>query len=403
MFVAQRSSDDPHVATFEPPVDLTHRVLRRLRRTLLNWDASRSGATRLIDRVWFSDDRTQHGSAPSDQIPAGDILHLHWVARFIDYGAFFSAVPQHSRLVWTLHDMGALTGGCHCDLGCGKYVERCGACPLLGSGDPGDLSRQIWQRKSAALGKIADGDLHVVTPSRWLADTAKRSALFGRFPISIIPYGIDTGTFAPRDRQLARAVLGLPEAGKVILFVADYIGDERKGFPLLMQALKGLSSVTNDLVLISVGNAAPANKLPFPHFHLGYIRHDGLLSLIYSAADIFVTPTQQDNFPNTVLESLACGTPVVGFAVGGVPDMVRPGITGWLAPAEDVAALRQAILDALAHDVLRREMAGNCRRVAEKEYGLEVQARAYLALYRDILGENCGRQEFQAASGGSLS
>ncbi len=391
MFVAQRSSDDPSVATFAPPVDLRRRVLRRLRRISINRDASKSGATRLINQVWFSDDRTQHGRAPIDQIPVGDILHLHWVARFIDYGAFFSAVPQHSRLVWTLHDMGALTGGCHCDLGCGKYADSCGACPLLGSSDPGDLSRQIWQRKSAALGKVANGGLHMVTPSRWLADTAKRSTLFGRFPISVIPYGIDTGTFAPRDRQLARAVLGLPEAGKVILFVADYIGDERKGFPLLMQALNGLSSVTNDLILISVGNSAPANKLPFPPHHLGYIRHDGLLSLIYSAADIFVTPTKQDNFPNTVLESMACGTPVVGFAVGGVPDMVRPGVTGWLAPAENVEALRQAILDALSHDALRVEMAANCRRVAEEEYGLEVQARAYLALYEGILSEKRGR------------
>jgi glycosyltransferase involved in cell wall biosynthesis len=158
-----------------------------------------------------------------------------------------------------------------------------------------------------------------------------------------------------------------------------------------MQALNGLSSVTNDLILISVGNSAPANKLPFPPHHLGYIRHDGLLSLIYSAADIFVTPTKQDNFPNTVLESMACGTPVVGFAVGGVPDMVRPGVTGWLAPAENVEALRQAILDALSHDALRVEMAANCRRVAEEEYGLEVQARAYLALYEGILSEKRGR------------
>ena len=391
MFVASRSCDDPHVATFDPPMDLTSRVKRRLRRTLISGDASRYGAGRLINQVWFSDDRTPHGRAPIDQIPACDLLHLHWVARFIDHKALFSVVSQHPRMVWTLHDMVAFTGGCHYDLGCGKYVAGCGGCPLLGSRDPRDLSRQIWQRKLAAYGKVASGGLHLVTPSRWLADAARRSAVFGRFSISVIPNGIDIHTFAPRDRRLARTVLGLPEASKVILFVTDYIGDERKGFPLLTQALAGINPTTNDLVLISVGHAASMDKLPFPHHHLGYIRHEGLLSLIYSAADVLVIPSRQDNFPTTALESLACGTPVVGFAVGGIPDIVRTGVTGWLAPAEDGAALRQAILDVVSNDALRSEMAANCRHVAEEEYGLEAQARAYLALYEGILGENSGR------------
>jgi glycosyltransferase involved in cell wall biosynthesis len=127
---------------------------------------------------------------------------------------------------------------------------------------------------------------------------------------------------------------------------------------------------------------------PLPHVHAGYVESDLLLSVLYSVADAFVIPSRQDNLPNTVLESMACGTPVVGFEVGGIPDMVRPGQTGWLAEAENVRALRQSIEQALADDEKRERMGKQCRAVVEEEYTLETQAAAYKSIYEELARES---------------
>jgi glycosyltransferase involved in cell wall biosynthesis len=140
--------------------------------------------------------------------------------------------------------------------------------------------------------------------------------------------------------------------------------------------------------LLSVGGGEPTLSSELPHVHAGHVESDLLLSAFYSLANIFVIPSRQDNLPNTVLESMACGTPVVGFDVGGIPDMVRPNETGWLVQAEDVRSLRTAIETALSDDIERERMGARCRDVVEAEYTLEVQARAYRRLYETVIAEN---------------
>jgi len=269
-------------------------------------------------------------------------------------------------------------------VGCGKYTECCGACPRLGSHRERDLSRHIWRRKRAILRTIAPGRLHLVAPSRWLADEAKRSSLLHKFPVTVIPLALDTEIFCPRDRRGAREALGISSDALVVLFVASLIPQPLKGFALLAQALNGLGDLPN-LLLLSVGRGQPPVEVQIPHLPLGYMANERLLPLVYSAADVFVIPSLYDNLPQTVLEAIACGTPVVGFAVGGIPDMVRPGVTGWVVPPQDVGALRAAIRALLEDPARRAEMAANCRRLAVQEYALEVQARRYVALYEEIL------------------
>ncbi|MEO6436357.1 MAG: glycosyltransferase, partial [Tepidisphaeraceae bacterium] len=165
---------------------------------------------------------------------------------------------------------------------------------------------------------------------------------------------------------------------------AESVANVRKGFRHLADAVSGIRG-TDNLLLVSVGGGEcdlPAN---LPHLPLGKISNDRMLSTIYSAADVFVIPSLQESFGQTVIESLACGTPVVGFASGGIPDMVRPGETGWLAPTGDTAALREAIVESLRDPQRRESMAAICRRVAVEEYSLDVQARAYVELYRTLL------------------
>lgn len=383
ILVAQRCGEDPSVSALKLPMDLASRLRRRFRRDLINHSFARYKRSRPAGYDIFSDDRSEHGATLVSQIPLCDVINLHWVSGFIDYQAFLAVLPQSVPIVWTLHDMNAFTGGCHYDHDCGKYMDGCGACPQLGSSAAADLSNQIWQRKRKVFEQIGPRRLHIVAPSRWLASASERSPLLSRFPISVIPNSIDTDDFAPRDRGFARDLLEVPQDGKIILFVANSVSDRRKGFALLTQALNSLYDLKN-LFLISLGSNGLSIDAPIPHLQISPIYDDRWLSVIYSAADLFVIPSLQDNLPNTVLESMACGTPVVGFDTGGIPDMVRHGIDGLLVPNQDVDALRRAIIELFRDPARRFEMSVNCRRDAVEKYALEAQTRRYVELYKTI-------------------
>ena len=387
MFVAQRRSEsaDPTVVPFQPPTDLRSRVRRRLRDLQINRSFATYRNSRPPGYEAFSDDRSRHGSELLNQLPACDVLHIQQMYQFVDYRSFFTVFPQHTPVVRTLHDVSFFAGGCHSPEGCDKYTEQCGACPQLGSQDPVDLSRQVWQRKSSAFRGIPPGRLHIVSPSRWLMNEAKRSSLLKDFPVVLIPHGVDTEVFRPRDRNLARDLLAIPQDALVVLFVAEPIDRSIKNFALLAQALmEGMGSLPN-LLLVSAGSGKPPVEVRVPYLNLGSLRNERLLSLAYSAADVFVLPSRQENFPLTVLEAMACGTPVVGSAVGGVPDMVRPGVTGTLVPPQNVTALCAAICDVLQDPIRRAEMAANCRRIAVEEYSLELQLKRHVELYQTML------------------
>jgi glycosyltransferase involved in cell wall biosynthesis len=388
MLVRDKQGVDPSVVALKGPGgrlalrDLVGRIGKGVR-----WYILGSSGTRHTDGYQlFNDDRSALGTEVAQQLPPCDVVNLHWVAGFVDLKSFFPQVAPSIPVVWTFHDMNAFTGGCHYDQDCGKYQASCGACPVIDSGRENDVSRRIWRRKRRVLGGIPTGRLHVVTPSRWLEEAVRTSSLLGDRRVTVIPYGIDTEVFAPRDRSLAREVLGIPPEAQVILFVAETLDDPRKGLGVLVEALGHLAGVS-DMVAVSTGGKLPGIDVPVPHLHLGSVESERLLSLVYSAADVFAIPSLQDNLPNTVLESMACGTPVVGFAVGGIPDMVRPGITGLLAEPGDVAGLGAILGELLGNRKLRESMAASCRRMAKEEYALEVQARRYQELYREFMGE----------------
>jgi glycosyltransferase involved in cell wall biosynthesis len=243
------------------------------------------------------------------------------------------------------------------------------------------LANDVWERKKHAFNQIPSSQLHFVAQSRWIKSQVQASPLTSRFSATVIPNGLDTEIFQPRDGKGFRRAVGIPEGAHVILFVAQSISNRRKGFKLLLEAVQRLE----DVYLLSVGGTQPEYEMAVPSLHLGSIDSDVLLSAIYSSADLFVIPSLQDNLPNTVLEAMACGTPVVGFDTGGIPDMVRPGETGWLAGVGDVRALREVIQHALSDDAGRTRMGRQCRAVVEKEYTLEVQTQRYMALYRKMV------------------
>lgn len=384
MLVANRKSSDPSVHVIGSASNLAARLQRQLRLRRIAGDFAPYARHRAPGMEPFSDDRSRYAAELVGRLPTADVVTLHWVAGLLDYQAFFGGLPARVPVVWRLSDMNAFTGGCHYDQACGRWATGCGRCPQLGSSSPADLSQQIWRRKKTALGRLDPDRLHIVALNSWMADAVRRSPLLGRFPVHTIPNGLDTETFAPRDRAFARDVLGIPQDARVVLFVAMAASNRRKGFDLLLQALARLDDVPN-LFLVSIGRKVSGVDPRLPHLNVGELSQDRLLSLVYSAADLFAIPSLQDNQPSTVLEALACGVPVVGFDTGGIAEMVRPGVTGALAPVGDVAGLRAALAALLADRARLAEMGAAARKVARGEYHQELQVRRYSELYAELV------------------
>ena len=387
MFVAARESHDPDVTQYIPGSGPAARLKRLLRRDLLKWQYDRSSRERPAGFDDFRDDRTIFSSETGTSAPEADVYHLHQITDFVDYRASLGRLAERAPIVWTLHEMTPFTGGCHYTYGCDGFTRSCGGCPQLGSRRPHDLSHSVWRRKQSVYQTIPPERLHVVGASQWIAEEAKRSTLLGRFPVSVIPYGLDTDIFKPMPeaRRLLEA-FGLKPSMRIVLFVTDWMSSRRKGFELLDSALGALPKGP-DTALVSLGRGdAPKLQSRLPHVHLGSLTADRMIAAVYGMADLFVMPSVQDNLPNTVMEAMACGAPVVGFRVGGIPDMVRHGENGLLVPTGDVRALSDAIHTLLADDERRICMGKAGRAIAEREYSCKLQGERYMDLYRSIVG-----------------
>lgn len=380
LFVASKFHPSKATVVFRPEKNILGRVRRTARRCLHNYKKWRY--RNQMEPSWNIDHRCQRGADPLKQLPAADLINIHTLANFIDYEPFIRKVRVPT--VWTLHTMSPFTGGCTNSYGCQRFTESCGCCPLLESESPNDLSRDVFVEKQGIYRHAKS--LNLVAPSRWMAAEAERSSLFRQFPVTVIPNGIDTEVYTPHDRGFARKVLGIPPSARVLLFVTQHSVQYRlKGFSVLMEALLQLVGL-KDLHLITLGSDA-LDEVPIRHTHFGHVFDDHLLSLIYSASNLFVLPSLFDNLPNVVIEAFACGIPVVAFDVGGVPDMVRPGVTGELAPRGDAGELGRKIAELLQNDSRREAMSEECRRVAVAEYSMVVQAERYLELYHRIVDE----------------
>jgi len=397
MLVGSKTSDSKEVTAVECPPDIASRLrlhVRRYRiaRSLRPYDALESCEL-------FSDDRSEYGDLVPEQIPPCDVVNLHWVSGFLDYKSFFSRIQ--TPLVWTLHDMNPFTGGCHYNLSCDRYLDQCGSCFQLRSRDKDDLSSTIWKRKKAALSGVDSSRLSIVAPSRWLADEARRATLFNRFRVEVIPYGLDVhNTFVPRDRSAVRDLLGIPQNAKVVLFLAANANNPRKGLSLLVRALGRSALSMPDLFLLTLGHGRPRLDFHVAALHLGSLDNEWFLPFVYAAADIFAICSVQDNLPNTVLEAMACGLPVVGVEVGGIPDMVRTGVNGLTVPVGDEEILASTINRLLKNRDLSYEMGRASRRIAVEEYSLQLQAQRYTELYAS-LQRDCARQASWSLSSAS--
>ncbi|MFM5890811.1 MAG: glycosyltransferase family 4 protein, partial [Dolichospermum sp.] len=314
-----------------------------------------------------------------------DIINLHWINA--GYMQIETLAKFKKPIIWTLHDMWAFTGGCHYNKDCTNYTESCGACPQLYSNKEKDLSNWVWRRKAKAW---KDLNLTIVTPSHWLADYARKSSLFQNLRIEVIANGLDAQVYKPIDQKIARNLLNLPLDRKLVLFGAiKSTSDRRKGFHLLEPALRKLSedkNHKNDVELVIFG-ASPPSEVPnlgLPIHYLGRLNDDIALALLYSAVDVFIAPSVQDNLPNTVMESLACGTPCIAFDIGGMSDMIEHQQNGYLAKHFDIDDLVRGITWVLEDEERLRWLGGNGRKKVEQKFTLEIQAHNYLYIYENL-------------------
>ncbi|WP_418791071.1 glycosyltransferase family 4 protein [Phosphitispora sp. TUW77] len=315
------------------------------------------------------------------------LVHLHWVC-----GGFLriESLKQIARpIVWTLHDSWAFTGGCHLPFDCVRYRDGCKKCPVLNSSKEKDISSRVMKRKQKAWKSL---NMTIVTPSKWLGECARSSMLFNNNRIETIPNGIDTNIFKPIGRKMARKILSLPLDKKLVLFGAvNSTRDPNKGFRFLQQALKEINCKgLGDKVQIIVFGGLESEKFSdsgLKTTFLGRLHDDISLAVLYSAADVFVAPSIQENLPNTVMEALACGTPCVAFNIGGMPDMIEHQRNGYLARPFEKNDLACGIDWVLGNDSRWQSMSHRAREKVEQEFDIKLIAGRYLKLYQDILSQ----------------
>ncbi|MGG6266716.1 glycosyltransferase family 4 protein [Leptolyngbya sp. AN03gr2] len=321
------------------------------------------------------------GNHPAYQ--AADVINFHNLHDgYFNYLAI-AHLTRNKPAVLTMHDMWSVTGHCSFSFGCDRWKIGCGQCPDLTIFPPMKRDRTRWEWKLKQW-SYQNAKLAIVAPSRWLASVARESPLFQHFAVHHIPYGIDTEVYRPLDPEQCRRRLNIPKGKKVLLFVATHLQEWRKGGDLLFAALQQLpESLKAETVLLMLGDGT-VQEIGIETIPLGYVQDENLKAIAYSAADLFVFPTRADNLPLVLQESLACGTPMISFDIGGVSDLVRPGTTGHLAKLEDVDDLTQGIVTLLEDGKLRSQMKQQCRSIALSEYRLELQAERYLELYSGI-------------------
>ncbi len=312
-----------------------------------------------------------------------DIVHLHWVC-----GGMIT-IEDIARIkapvVWSLHDNWAFTGGCHIMWECEKYKESCGACPRLGSYREKDLSRKIFKRKQKAFN--LKKDITVVGLSKWLNECSKSSSLLKDKKHVNLPNPIDTTIFKSFDKEESRELWSLPKDKELVLFGAnDATSDINKGFKELSEAMQKLNDKNIEFVVFGSNKPKESQGFGFKTHYLGHLHDDVSLVTLYSAVDVMVVPSLQENLSNAIMESLACGTPVVGFDVGGNSDMIEHQENGYLAKTFDTTDLAYGI-EWILNNEKYDELCQNARGKVLREFDSVVVSKKYIELYASILEE----------------
>lgn len=326
----------------------------------------------------FGQNLSQHPS-----ILSADIIHLHWMNfGFMGISDISDLLKLGKPVIWTLHDMWAFTGGCHHSGDCNRFQINCGQCKFVKQPEHWDLSHKLWAKKAI---EFDSNNLKIITCSQWLKEKAAASTILYPRDIVHIPNAIDIQVFKPGNKEQARIKLGLDLQKTYLLFVAMRVNAPAKGFDYLSKALKiwaqnnPLRIAQTELMIVgSLTDAEIIHSLPLQVNSMGHISDPNQMIDIYHAADLFITPSLEENLPNTIMEAMACGTPSIGFNTGGIPEMIAHKKNGYLAQKMDSNDLATGI-----HWLLENlELASiEGRKFVEKNYSEDIISEKHIDFY----------------------
>lgn len=317
-----------------------------------------------------------------EEVKNADIIHLHWINQgFLSLSDIRKLSALGKPIVWTMHDMWPCTGICHHARDCNKYHKKCNSCFYLGNKSSNDLSTKIFLNKA---GIYKDADITFVGCSKWLTGRAKESALLINKNVLDIPNTVDQSIFRRKDKYESRRKFNLPLDKKLLLFGALNITDTRKGVDYLLKALSLIHK--DDLELVVFGNIKSEIKqlIPVPIHPMGYLTEETVIADLYNAVDLFVTSSLEENLPNTIMESMACGTPCVGFEIGGIPEMIDHKKNGYVAKYKSAEDLAEGIIWVLDNPD-REGISTACVDKVNSCYSEDIVAQKYIALYERLL------------------
>ena len=367
---------DPRAQLVEYSNGFLDRQLERIRHRLENL-LLRSSASSYYGRL-----RLHKATPPPLDDATSDIIHLHWVNQWLDLPSFLDGVPKHIPVVWTIHDMSPLAGGCFTDFGCDQLTGGCHRCPLLRA--PFDRilpHKELQRRKKALEGRL----LYAVGNSRFTTRLVEQSPLFESARISTIHPALNGGEYIRHDKAEAKRLLGIASDRFVLGFGAASLTDENKGFPRFLQVVEKVAERMDGIDALVFGDGIAAVGSAKLKIHaLGKISSPILQSLVYSAMDVFVVTSRMETFGQVATEAQACGTPVWAFDVGGLGDAIQDGVTGKLIPFADITSM--------ADSICSEKSLGNLPSMGERgsewvreHFGVEKMAEQYLNLYREAM------------------
>lgn len=317
-------------------------------------------------------------------VKKADILHLHWINQgFLSLNDIERLIESGKPLVWTMHDLWPATGICHYPDTCLRYQTECRDCPMQIGLPLLDLAKRTYQKK----GEIDFSSVTFVGCSEWITAQARTSKLLKNARFISIPNPIDTSVFRPIDKHEARTFFNLPTDKYLLLFAAAKLSDTRKGAAYLVEACHLLKDTYKEKIeIVLMGNSSQelAETLPFKVNSLGYISDAGAMVSAYASADMFIIPSLEDNLPNTIMESMASGTPCVGFDTGGIPEMINHRLNGYVAKYKDSEDLASGIRWIIENSQ-KMNLSEGCVRKVHGNYTEAIISQKYIALYSSLL------------------
>lgn len=388
MLVRDKQTDSPYVASINNTWYLS--VVNKFRfiyERLIIFISNRFSKKNLFS---VSIANTGNNLSEHPLVKEADIIHLHWINQgFLSLENIEQLTKLNKPIVWTMHDMWPFTGICHHARECNNFQFTCKNCFYLKKPTEFDLSCKVFMRKKI----VSHNNIHYVACSHWLQEQGKLAFLFSGKQIFSIPNPIDVTVFLPgRSKSATRKKMSIPTDKKLILFGAAKVSNERKGLNYMIDACSYLKKHVGlkdeiELVLFGKSDIALDTLFPFKIHYLSYLTRQEDIVDLYNAVDVFVIPSLEENLPNTIMESMACGTPCVGFDIGGIPEMIDHKENGYVAEyknSRDLAAGICYILENANVDTLKV----NCVEKVRRCYSEEIVANQYVQLYNSLLNSD---------------